>query len=100
MTMPMPDKLIPVLSAACAALTALYVVLVITTIFLASWQSQSMSDVRNTESAIGNLEAQYYTTINQINTMDPHSLGFVSPSDIEYVAATHLNAGNLTFAGN
>jgi hypothetical protein len=95
----MPDRLIPVLSVACAALTTLYVALVVTTIFFASWQSQAMSNVRITESSIGNLEAKYYDTINQVSQMDPATLGFVTPTDIEYVASARDNAASLTFAG-
>jgi hypothetical protein len=97
----MPDRLVPVLGAACGLLALSYVTLMVTTIFFASWQSQAVGSIGLSESTIGNLESQYYSTINSVSSIDPSSLGFVSPTDVEYVAAASANSNsNLTFAGN
>jgi hypothetical protein len=96
----MSDRIIPTLSISCGALTTLYVSLMVMTIFFASWQTEAMSTLRTTEGQIGNLEANYYTTLNKISTMDPATLGFVTPSQVQYVSATPNNSIGLTFAGN
>ncbi len=98
---PTPDRLIPVLSVSCGVLTVLYVTLVVTTIFFASWQSQAIGTIRTSESTIGNLESQYYSAINSVSSINPTALGFVAPTDVEYVAAASpQDFSNLTFAGN
>ncbi len=99
-TLPAPDRLIPFLSASCGLLAISYVALMVTTIFFASWQSQAVSSIRDSEGRIGNLESQYYSTINSVSSIDPSSLGFVAPTDVEYVAAASSRTSNLTFAGN
>ena len=96
----MPNRLIPTLSISCGALTTMYVVLVVTTIFFASWQTEAMSSVRNAESHIGMLEANYYTAISQASSLSPTSLGFVTPVQITYVASAHRASPTLTFARN
>ena len=96
----MPDRLIPMLSISCGALTTLYVVLVVTTVFFAAWQTQAVSSVRATESAIGNLESNYYTSINKISTLNPATLGFVSPNQVEYVTKVQDTSTGLSIAGN
>lgn len=95
----MSERLIPVLSISCGALTTLYVGLVVTTIFFASWQTEAMSSVRVSESQIGTLEANYYTTINKASNLSPTTLGFVAPEQVTYVA-TAKHSPALTFAGN
>ena len=95
----MSDRIIPVLSVSCGMLTTLYVVLVVTTVFFASWQTEAMSSVRVSESQIGTLEANYYTAINKASNLSPATLGFVTPEQVRYVA-TAQTASALTFAGN
>lgn len=98
---PTADRLVPMLGASCGILAVLYVTLVVTTIFFASWQSQAVSTIRTSESTIGNLESQYYSTINSVSSIDPSSLGFVAPTDVQYVAAASVkDTSNLTLAGN
>ncbi len=98
---PTADRLVPMLGASCGILAVLYVTLVVTTIFFASWQSQAVSIIRTSESTIGNLESQYYSTINSVSSIDPSSLGFVAPTDVQYVAAASVkDTSNLTLAGN
>jgi hypothetical protein len=95
----MPNRLIPVLSFSCGTLTLSYVVLMVTTIFFAAWQTQAMGSVRLAESTIGNLEANYYTTINHLSSLDPTALGYVSPGQVEYVTIAPASTG-LSIAGN
>jgi hypothetical protein len=96
----MSDRIIPALSVSCGALTTLYISLMVMTIFFASWQTESVNSLRTIEGQIGNLEANYYTALNKISTMDPTTLGFVTPSQVEYVNASQNNSIGLTFAGN
>jgi hypothetical protein len=94
-----PNRLIPLLSVSCGLLTFSYIVLVVTTVFFASWQTTAVSSVRDNESKIATLEAQYYSTMNHINSLSPSSMGFVMPKDVQYVAETQSTAANLSFAG-
>jgi hypothetical protein len=96
----MTDRLIPALSISCGALTVLYVVLVISTIFFASLQTEEMSYVRGSESTIGTLESNYYTAINKASNLSPATLGFVAPVEVKYVATAQTVSSGLTFAGN
>ncbi|MBA3789022.1 hypothetical protein H0X32_01335 [Patescibacteria group bacterium] len=96
----MSDRLIPILSLSCGGLVTLYIGLVVSTVFFATWQTQTVSSVRDTESAIGNLETNYYTTLTRVSAIDPHSVGYVSPSNVKYVVAVRNVSSGLTFAGN
>jgi hypothetical protein len=96
----MTDRLIPALSVSCGALTMLYIGLMISTIFFATWQTQSVSSVHSAESAIANLEMKYYSAMNQISEINPATVGFVQPAQIEYVAEAQDSSAGLTFAGN
>jgi hypothetical protein len=96
----MPKRLIPALFLSCGTLTLTYVVLMVTTIFFAAWQTQAMSSVRSSESAIGNLEASYYTSINHLSSLNPTTLGYVSPAQVEYVTKISNTSTGLSFAGN
>ena len=96
----MSDRLIPALSVSCGALTVLYVTLVVSTIFFATWQTAAMSSVRNAESQIGSLESNYYAAMDHASTLSPATLGFVAPVEIKYVPKTTNNSIGLSFAGN
>ena len=96
----MSDRLIPALSVSCGALTVLYVTMVVTTIFFASWQTEAMSSVRNAESRIGTLEANYYSAIDHASSINPSTLGFVAPTHVLYVQTAKNASAGLTFAGN
>ena len=96
----MSDRLIPTLSISCGALTTTYVVLMVMTIFFASWQTESVSAVRNAESQIGTLEGNYYTAMNEASALSPATLGFVTPVKVEYVSTAVDASAGLTFAGN
>jgi hypothetical protein len=83
-----PAKLISLLAYACGGLTALYLVLMATTVFFAAWQTELAHQVREMEGDIGALEASYYETIGKLNDMDPYAIGFVSPRVVGYVVET------------
>jgi hypothetical protein len=96
----MSDRIIPALSISCGALTLMYMVLMVMTISFATWQTESVNSVRSAESAIGTLEANYYTAMNHASSLNPATLGYVAPTQVEYVAEATSNSSNLTFAGN
>ena len=97
----MSDRLIPTLSISCGSLVVLYMALVVTTIFFATWQTEAMSSVRSIEGHIGTLEANYYTAISHASALNPFNLGYVAPRQIQYVqTSNHRAALGLTFAGN
>ena len=97
--MTMPSRTIPVLATSTAVLFLAYLVLVITTILFATWQTQASSAISDSQAAIGALETQYYASVGSLDSTNPYSLGFVQPTQVEYVAAANL-PNNLTFAGN
>ena len=96
----MSDRLIPALSISCGTLTVLYMTLMVATIFFASWETESVSAVRSIQGQIGNLEANYYTALNSASTLNPETLGFVTPSQVKYVSAVQDESAGLSFAGN
>jgi cytochrome oxidase assembly protein ShyY1 len=85
--MTMPTRIIPVLSFSAGGLVLVYLGLIVTTVLFATWQTQAASSIRDAQATIGTLDST-----------DPATLGFVHPSQVEYVAAANL-PGNLTFAG-
>ncbi len=95
----MPARTIPILSFGVGALLLAYVVLVVTTIVFATWQTQAASSISDAQAAIGTLETRYYAAIGSLDSTNPYSLGFVQPTHVEYVAASNLPDG-LTFARN
>jgi hypothetical protein len=95
--MTMPTRIIPVLSISAGAHVMLYLGLVVTTILFATWQTQALSSIRDSQAAIGLLEAKYYASIGTLDSTNPYSLGFVHPAHVQYVAAANLPEG-LTFA--
>lgn len=92
----LPDRLVPALGAVAVLLTALYITLVITTIFFAAWQTQLARGIDDSRVAIQRLEGRYYAAITAIDATDPSSLGLVTPAHVEYVAASGVPG--LTFA--
>ena len=78
-------------------MVAIYIALVIATIFLANWQTEMAGRVNNAEAAIGALEAQYYEAIARVNAEDPAQYGFVLPAKKEFARAA--DAPSVTRAG-
>ena len=93
----MSDKIIPVLSAVTALLVGVYVTLVITTIYFATWQTQGISQIRELEGTIATLEADYYDAIARINNTDPGVHGLGEPLAVRYVTQV-TTAANVSFA--
>lgn len=91
-------RLTPLLSATAGALVAVYVALMITTIIFASLQTQLAQNVQEKHMEIAKLEDSYYASVAQLDSTDPHSLGYVTPPHIQYLSAATLP--NLTFAHN
>lgn len=96
-TLPRP-RLIPLLSASAGVLVAAYVALMITTIVFASLQTQLAQNVQNKHMEIAKLETAYYASVAALDSTDPRSLGYVTPSHVQYL--TQASVPNLTFAGN
>jgi hypothetical protein len=83
----MPNRLIPVLSLSCATLFAVYVALVVATIFFAALETKLSASMRDTESRISSLETEYYDAIAKLNDTNVLSAGYHQPLSVEYVAA-------------
>jgi hypothetical protein len=82
-----PDRIVPVLGIAAVALVAVYLTLVIVTIFFAAWQTQLARTIEDTRSSIPALEDAYYDAIAKIDATDPYSVGLVAPAKVHYVVA-------------
>ena len=93
----MSDKLIPVLGAITASLIGIYMTLVVSTIYFATWQTQGLAEIREIEGTIASLETQYYEAIARINRTDPGVHGLSAPTAVRYVTA--VQGTNVSFAG-
>lgn len=91
-------RLIPFLSASVGVLIAVYVALMVATIIFASLQTQLAQDVQSKHMEIAKLENSYYSSVARLDSTDPRTLGFVTPSHVQYLSEASLP--NLTFAGN
>jgi hypothetical protein len=92
----MPDRTNVYLGSIAAALAALYIGLMLTTVFFAAWQTQLARGIDDTRSRILALETRYYSEIAKLDSTDPGSVGLVAPSKVEYVVAARMPG--LTFA--
>ncbi len=93
----MSDRLIPILGFSAVALLGVYLVLMVTAISFATWQTQSASRITELESSIAGLETEYYAAIARINRTDPSSFGLARPTAVRYVTA--VRPTTVTFAG-
>ena len=93
----LPDRPVQLLSLIAAGLVAVYIVLVVTTIFFAAWQTQLASRIDDAHASISALEDEYYAAIARIDATDPSALGLVAPDRVEYVVAARVPG--LSFAG-
>jgi hypothetical protein len=91
-------RLIPSLSILAGALLAAYIALIIAAILFAALQTQLAQNVQSTRMEIGKLESTYYAGVAQLDSTDPQTLGYVTPTHVQYVSAAQLP--NLTFAQN
>lgn len=89
-------RLIPLLSVVAGALLAAYIALMVAAILFAALQTELAQGVQDKRMAITKLESAYYASVAQLDATDPHTLGYVTPKRVQYVAASALP--NLTFA--
>ncbi len=89
-------RLVPLLSILAGALFAAYVALMVTTILFASLQTQLSQEVQDKHMQIAKLETTYYGSVAEIDSADPHALGYVTPKRVEYV--TEAQAPGMAFA--
>ena len=92
----LPNRIVLMLSVTAAGLVAVYITLMLTTIFFAAWQTQLASGIDDSRERIHRLEDQYYQVIDKIDATDPGSMGLVAPHTVEYVVAARMPG--LTFA--
>ncbi len=90
----MPDRTISFLSAVAAALTGLYVVLVVVTVTYATIQTDLALTVRDTESEIGMVESRYYEQVSALAATNPVDMNLSKPVSVTY--ATLAKAPSLS----
>lgn len=81
----MANNAIRILSFSCAALVAVYLLLVAAAVSFAAWRTDLTRSLSDTESRVAVLESQYYEAIAQLSTTDPASVGLVAPRAVGYV---------------
>lgn len=91
-------RLVPLLTVLAGSLVAAYVALMVTTIIFASLQTQLAQEVQVKHMAISKLENAYYDSVAKLDSADPQTLGYVTPSRVQYL--TQATLPNLTFAHN
>ncbi len=94
----LPNRLNLYLGIVAGGLLTAYVTLMVTTILLAALQTQLAQNIQDTQMALGKLETSYYAAIGQMDSTDPHALGYVTPTHVHYVTAASPNG--LSFAKN
>lgn len=90
------SRLIPLLSILMGALLAAYVALMVATILFASLQTQLAQNVQEKRMDIAKLESTYYVAVANLDGTDPHALGYVTPSHVQYVSQAAMP--NFAFA--
>jgi len=85
-----PDRTNFVLGAMALSLVVVYVLLMATTIFFATLETQLARGIDNSRARIHFLETEYYGVIAKIDSTDPYSVGLVAPSKIEYVVEARM----------
>lgn len=96
-TLSMPDRIVPMLTAAAFALAGIYIAFMVTAIFFATLQTKLAHSIGETRASIERLESSYYDAIASIDTTDPAALGLVAPARVTYVTAAR--GTDLTYAG-
>ncbi len=83
----LPSRTLMVLSIACAVVFSVYVLLVLTTVYFASYKTELATDIRAQEARMVTLETEYYAAVGRLTASDPETHGFVSPTQVRYVSA-------------
>ena len=86
----MPDRTIPILGVTAACLVVVYLIVMLTTIFFAAWETQLARGIDDTRERIHKLEGSYYDAIAEIDSTDLSSTGLVAPTRVEYVVAARM----------
>lgn len=94
----MPDKTITMLASLAGVIAFVYVVLVIVTVYFATWQTSLAATVRSTEGNLSQMESTYYSSIASLNATNPIAAGYVQPSEVKYAEAKA--ASGLSYARN
>lgn len=94
----LPNRINLYLTLIAGGLLAAYVALMVTTVLLATLQTQLAQNIQDKQMAIGKLETSYYAAIGQMDSTDPHALGYVTPAHVHYVTAATQTG--LSFAKN
>lgn len=82
----MPKNTITILSVTCGVLVFMYVALIGVAIFFATLRTELGAEVRQAETRVAALETKYYEAIAKLNATDVTALGYVSPTQVGYVA--------------
>jgi hypothetical protein len=85
MTIALPQHALKYLSIACGAVFGLYVIFMIMAVSFASLEVERARDARTKEASVVALETDYYAAIDRLAGSNPTALGYVTPSDVEYV---------------
>lgn len=80
----MPKKLSTIAGIVFGLSVFVYVALVVTTVTLASYQTDLQGSVADAEASIGTLESKYYDAVAAVTSEDASTRGFVTPKDIAY----------------
>lgn len=94
----MPNRFITYLSAIFGVLVGSYLMLVVGTVLLASYETDLIRSVGDTEAKIGVLESRYYNAVAMLTSAPAESMGLVRPVKTAYVRAVSVPV--LTRAGN
>jgi hypothetical protein len=80
----MPKKLSTIAGTVFGLSVFVYVAIVVTTVSLASYQTELQGSVADAEASIGTLESKYYDAVAVITSEDASALGYVAPKNIAY----------------
>lgn len=83
----MSNRVILTLKYLCGSLFGVYLALIVSTVLFATLQTKLASDIHATQIAIGTIEGKYYSEVSRLNSIDPHTQGYVKPTQVQYVAS-------------
>lgn len=93
----MPDRTVSFLSVVAGGCVCAYIALVVVTVTFAAMQTQLALDVRDTESAIGQLETKYYSQVRALAATDPHTMQLSVPSSVTYAVRAEAPSLSLRY---
>ena len=90
----MPDRLIPILRGSFFALIGVYVLLVISTVYFATAETDLREAIHDAEASIATLEGRYFGAVDRLTHTDPASMGLAAPLAKRY--AREVDAPSLS----